>query len=273
MKTTRHNPGAFVASRPPALGQTMRRTARALRQRHWSDAYHQFVVGFVSFGEQQLARFRSPRFFCPCCGYTGYAFIHKANALRIAWHSACPGCNSRSRHRGLALLLPRLMATAMPLKVLHIAPEPVLRRVIEQQTQVVYLTTDMFLSDVDYPGENIEKLSFTAATYDFVICNHVLEHVAEDEQAMAEIARILVPAGRAVITIPGEWSRPQTIQFPDLSLNGHYRDYGLDVVPRFERYFERVELFHLSQLDRTPEGLSLGINPGDLAFICHTRAA
>lgn len=47
-----------------------------------------------------------------------------------------------------------------------------------------------------------EPLPFQDASFDTVLCTQVLEHVADTERAMAEIARVLRPGGHALITVP-----------------------------------------------------------------------
>lgn len=46
------------------------------------------------------------------------------------------------------------------------------------------------------------KLPFADASFDFVSCNHVLEHIFETEQFLREIHRVLDPNGLAVISVP-----------------------------------------------------------------------
>ena len=45
-------------------------------------------------------------------------------------------------------------------------------------------------------------LPFASATFDTVLCTSVLEHVYDAEAAVNEIARILKPGGRLIITVP-----------------------------------------------------------------------
>ena len=42
---------------------------------------------------------------------------------------------------------------------------------------------------------DIHQMPFPDNAFDTVLCNHVLEHVADDIQAMREIARVLRPGG------------------------------------------------------------------------------
>ena len=45
-------------------------------------------------------------------------------------------------------------------------------------------------------------LPFPAATFNFVACNHILEHVFETELLLREVRRILAPSGLAVVSVP-----------------------------------------------------------------------
>ncbi len=47
-----------------------------------------------------------------------------------------------------------------------------------------------------------EHLPFPDSFFDLILSHEVLEHVLDDRQAMAEMARVLKPGGRAVIFVP-----------------------------------------------------------------------
>jgi SAM-dependent methyltransferase len=47
-----------------------------------------------------------------------------------------------------------------------------------------------------------ETLPFTDGSFDFVSCNHVLEHIFETEKFLKEIRRVLQPDGLAVVSVP-----------------------------------------------------------------------
>jgi ubiquinone/menaquinone biosynthesis C-methylase UbiE len=47
-----------------------------------------------------------------------------------------------------------------------------------------------------------QTLPFPDATFDFVSCNHVLEHIFQTEKFLREIRRVLHPNGLAVISVP-----------------------------------------------------------------------
>lgn len=47
-----------------------------------------------------------------------------------------------------------------------------------------------------------QRLPFEDSSFDFVSCNHVLEHIFETEHFLWEIRRVLQPQGLAVISVP-----------------------------------------------------------------------
>ena len=59
-----------------------------------------------------------------------------------------------------------------------------------------------------------EALPYRSDLFDTVFSNEVLEHVADDRLAAAEIVRVLKPGGRAVIFVPNRWYPFET--------HGHY---------------------------------------------------
>ena len=52
-----------------------------------------------------------------------------------------------------------------------------------------------------------------------MIVSEVLEHIWDDERALAEIARVLRPGGRIAATVPTRW--PERVSW---ALNWHYHD-------------------------------------------------
>lgn len=200
---------------------------------------------------------------CNICGYYG-RFVHKSNRLGISWNSICPKCDSRSRHRGLYILYQKLIPKDK--SILHFAPEPILSRLFSHSN--LYKTTDYLLEDVDYKGEDIQKLTISSETFDWVLCNHVIEHVSDDGKAFSEINRILKKDGCAIITLPGDYNRKNTVFFKDLSLNGHFRDYGWDVLDKLCLYFSEVNPVDLSSIATTEK---VAIKVKDYAFVCKKR--
>jgi SAM-dependent methyltransferase len=82
---------------------------------------------------------------------------------------------------------------------------------------------------------NVLSLPFPDASFDAVIISEVLEHVHEDQAAMAEIARIVRPGGRVAVTVPRWWPEKINWALSESYHNvpgGHIRIYKGDQVTR-----------------------------------------
>jgi SAM-dependent methyltransferase len=58
--------------------------------------------------------------------------------------------------------------------------------------------------------QNLEETSFAGGTFDLILTEDVMEHVAEPERAFSEIRRILKPGGYHVATIPVFWNQKES---------------------------------------------------------------
>ncbi len=68
----------------------------------------------------------------------------------------------------------------------------------------------------------VEALPFADASFDVVTCLDVIEHTPDDRVSLAELLRVTVPGGLALVTVPAYqclWSHHD-------ELNLHYRRYG-----------------------------------------------
>jgi len=201
---------------------------------------------------------------CPCCNWNGPAFITSCNSKRVNYNSICPNCDSRSRHRGLSTLLVQSLENKHR-NLLFFAPEKILLKTLNDNLAKINIkTTDFYSTDVDFPEEDIQNLSFKDQTFDSLLCNHVIEHVPNDDLAFAELSRILKKNGKAIITIPGDYHLNPTIEYKETDSNGHFRHYGLDVIEKMKSYFSHVDAIDLHTISK-PE---YGVRKNDLVFIC-----
>ena len=96
------------------------------------------------------------------------------------------------RHRHLWLFLrERTDLFTRPLRLLHFAPEAVFRAQLEALPDVSYVTADLAAGRASVRAD-IMRIPFADASFDAILCNHVLEHVPDDKQAMGELLRVLV---------------------------------------------------------------------------------
>jgi SAM-dependent methyltransferase len=143
-----------------------------------------------------------------------YPVLKEKRVVGASYHldDVCPRCLSNARERLVYLYLnSRTDLSTEPLQLLHIAPEPNVARVLSAQTNVSYVTADLFEPNV-MTRFDVMNLPFADNTFDAVICNHVLEHVADDRVAMAEFFRVLQPGGWALLQVPIALALDKTIE-------------------------------------------------------------
>jgi SAM-dependent methyltransferase len=197
----------------------------------------------------RLANSGKDRFTCPVCRYEGpFEDLNPPTGFRR--HAACPNCGALERHRLQHLVMARVlkgMDTAR-LKMIHFAPEKFFREIFARQF-IQYETADLNMEDVDH-NVDLRKLPFADATYDVVYASHVLEHIPDDEKAIAEIRRILRPDGIALLPVPLVGTT--TVEYPEPNPNecGHVRAPGFDYFDRYDRHFARVEKFSSESLPK-----------------------
>jgi len=199
---------------------------------------------------------------CPCCGWQEPAFLATSPGKRLNFNSDCPMCDSRSRHRGQALLLPKLLK-GMTGNLLIFAPDKVILDVLDK-THISYQTTDLNSVDVEFPGEDMQSLSFADSSFDGILSNHVLEHVPDDLQALRECCRVMRPGGVAIFTLAGNFKRQKTMHLTKPDWIGHYRYYGLDVCDLLEEAGFDVEVVDMGAVTKE----KWGVKKGDMAFVC-----
>ncbi len=116
----------------------------------------------------------------------------------------CPSCHSHDRERHLALYLQAvdLFSKFGGTRVLHIAPETQLARLIDEQKPAEYIRGDLHPATPDIVQLNVEALPYPENHFDWAICNHVLEHVGNYRLALRELFRVLKPGGRLLCQTP-----------------------------------------------------------------------
>ena len=138
---------------------------------------------------------------CPCC--EGVFEQFKPFGLRPRPNAQCPGCGALERHRLLWLYLKERTALfdGEERSMLHVAPENVLQQKFRAIPALEYVSADL---DSPLAAERIDITSIPRpdATFDVIMCNHVLEHVPDDRRAMRELWRVLRAGGWAILQVP-----------------------------------------------------------------------
>ena len=217
---------------------------------------------------------RGSRYVCPFCTSTvkamkpfGFEFPVLKDKHVIGGglrdNCLCPICGSVDRERLLLLFLrQRTSLFSHPTRLLHFAPEPQLRAEIARHRNVEYTTADLNRDDVS-ARVDITDIRFPDASFDAIICNHVLEHIPDDLKAMKELRRVLKPGGWGILQVPISYLLKETYEDPSIVTTeareqafgqyDHVRIYARDYADRLSSAGFRVE-----QFDWTTQGEAFG---------------
>ena len=214
---------------------------------------------------------------CPACGLQIGEFAPYGVARRR--DAQCPRCGSLERHRALALYVtehPELDASNG--RVLAIAPDSHLEK--RGRRNPDYLSIDLA------PGRamqtmDLERLDLPDEDRDLVIAYHVLEHIRNDARAMLEIARVLRPAGTAILEVPLRGDEtderfadaPAEVRAREYDQADHVRMYGrADFEGRLRRAGLSATAVHVGEAFRT-EVEHAALNPDEIFHVARRTLA
>jgi predicted SAM-dependent methyltransferase len=196
--------------------------------------------------------YRGNRFTDPINGKSYRAFL-PYGYVKIRPNVLSPGTFSLERHRLIWLFLQRETDFFQtPAKVLHMAPEKAFLSRLKKMSHLDYTTCDLESPLADIKAD-ICDLPFADASFDWVLCNHVLEHIPNDTKAMEELFRVLKPGGTALLQVPLDPKREVTFEDNNVTDKAertkifgqydHVRVYGMDYFEKLRKTgFEVVEL-------------------------------
>ena len=150
---------------------------------------------------------------CPICGAQRRRFLPYGYVTQRE-DALCPSCLSLERHRALWLCLTGDNELTFGGRMLHIAPEVCFKKRLRQMMQRAegkYVTADLEspLADMHF---DVQSIPLPDSWADIIICNHLLEHVADDRRALSELYRIMAVGGWGVLTVPVDTERESTFE-------------------------------------------------------------
>jgi len=155
--------------------------------------------------------YRGDKFTDPINGKSYRKFL-PYGYVKIRENVLSPGTLSLERHRLLWLYLQKYTHFFHQLStVLHVAPEQAFYKRFKKQLNLDYITTDLHSPLADVKAD-ITNLPFNDNEFDVIFCNHVLEHIPDDEEAMRELYRVMKPGGWGIFQIPLDVNREKTFQ-------------------------------------------------------------
>ncbi len=242
----------------------------SLRQLNWKRLYYQ--------QRSQLPADAAP-VFCPVANEEFACFIQQGR------DQLTPSNGARARHRLIWLYLERETDLFdRPQRLLHVAPEACLLPRLRDVPTITYVPGDKMVNGYgtqDGVGYlDLLDIKEPAASYDFILCNHVLEHIPDDRLAMREMFRVLKPGGTLLVTVPIKESLPATyendqVQTPDereehFGQWDHVRYYGVDIADRLREVGFQVTLNRFGDSFDADDFRRYGLNR-DLLVVCRKK--
>jgi SAM-dependent methyltransferase len=89
-----------------------------------------------------------------------------------------------------------------------------------------FLSEHPRLTFAEYPEQDLQALTWPAASFDLVLTSETLEHVPDLDGALREIRRVLRPGGRHLFTVPVDPRLPGTRSRAGLPPQHHGRGGG-----------------------------------------------
>lgn len=245
--------------------------------------------GFGRNHLQRLAEFLSPFMAIYLSGKKyvdpidnrGYRSLLPYGYVNPRPNALAPGSLSLERHRLLYLYFKEHTDLLQaPLKVLHIAPEVCLRRVLQRQDNLEYVTADLCSPWAQYHFD-VHAIPFRDETFDVVIANHLLEHVQDDARVMAEFYRVMKMGGWGIFQVPMDEKINKTTEDPFLETDelrekyfgqkDHVRLYGNDYVDRLSKAGFVVKVVRLVNLAPKQNYDKYAIDPREPIVVCRKQ--
>lgn len=114
---------------------------------------------------------------------------------------------------------------------------------------------------------DVSDIRFPDQSFDIIYCSHVLEHVPDDQKAMAEFWRTLNNSGWAILLVPitaEQTYEDASIVKPADRLTAfgqadHVRKYGPDYVDRLRAAGFHVDIITVDDLANKTEAIEMGL--------------
>jgi len=193
-------------------------------------------------------------------------------------NSICPFCDSMDRTRHVYLYLKnKTKIFHEKLKIMHVAPEPQLKKALLSNPQINYLSVSLepHLAMIQM---DITNLKFENDEFDVIICNHVLEHIPDDHKAISELFRVLKKGGFAILQVPISFSMEKTIEDPTANTpelreqkfgqDDHVRIYGMDYLDRLRNAGFSIKLYSFTEEHGLSEAEKYRLVVDEKLFIC-----
>jgi SAM-dependent methyltransferase len=189
-----------------------------------------------------------------------------------------PSTFSLERHRLLWLYLKNETGFFdKKIKLLHFAPEQAFYKRFKKLSNIQYDTIDIN-SPLAMIKADICDLPIKDNTYDFILCNHVLEHILDDNKAISELYRVLKKDGVGIFQVPIDMKKEFTFQDDSITDKkernkifgqyDHVRVYGKDYFTKLKNAGFKVEEVDYTKNLSKDEIYRFSIVKGEIIPVC-----
>ncbi len=192
-------------------------------------------------------------------------------------NAVCPYCGSLDRNRWVfRVLQEKTDILSSKCKVLHFAPEEMIRKRIKENANCDYYAGDIVLNTENHQVD-VTDIQFKDNFFDYILINHVMEHVADERKAFRELKRVLKENGTLVLSFPitleAETFENEEISSEEDRLRyfgqkDHVRLYGKDFKERIEGFGWRVSVYSPGKEVSMQEAERSGFLPEDILLLC-----
>ena len=233
----------------------------------------------ISFVFQPILGFflKGNQFTDPIDGKSFSTFLpYGYNNLRK--NALSPSTFSLERHRLLWLYLKNETGVfSKKIKLLHFAPEQAFYKRFKKLSNIQYDTIDIN-SPLAMIKADICDLPIKDNTYDFILCNHVLEHILDDNKAISELYRVLKKDGVGIFQVPIDMKKEFTFQDDSITDKkernkifgqyDHVRVYGKDYFTKLKNAGFKVEEVDYTKNLSNDEIYRFSIVKGEIIPVC-----
>jgi hypothetical protein len=193
-------------------------------------------------------------------------------------NALAPDSMSLERHRLIWLYLKqKTNFFSQPTKFLHIAPEYCFISLFKKQQNLEYTTADLNSPWADIKMD-VHDIPFEENKFDFIMCNHVLEHVEDAHKVMTEFFRVMKKGGWGIFQVPIDNTRAETFDDPTITdpkerekhywQADHLRLFGLDYGKKLQAAgFDVVEDNFINELP-TELVERYALPKGEIIYLC-----
>ena len=189
----------------------------------------------------------------------------------------CPVCGGVDRERWQLWVLSKYTGIfSEKCRVLHFAPEPHVSAYIAANPECEYYTGDIVRGWAMHYTDILD-IQYKDGVFDYVIMNHVLEHIVDIGKAMAEVKRVLKPDGKLVISFP-ICTDIDTLELPNVTTDkerleiygqeDHVRLFGRDYLDQIRRFGFEISVYTPKECCAPEEVERYGFIEDDVLMIC-----